>query len=107
MVETQEEADALDRKINALEEQLDMDDLEPDEDPPEVLSLTEYSYAYGDVMAVTRAKPKPREWTRIDATIDSGRRVLVYRTIWYQKAQRSNLATTVRRLIRLPATTRL
>ena len=23
-------------------------------------------------MAVTRAKPKPREWTRIDATIDSG-----------------------------------
>ncbi|WP_288993117.1 hypothetical protein, partial [uncultured Marinobacter sp.] len=41
-------------------------------EPPEALSLTESSYAYGDVMAVTRAKPKPREWTRIDATIDSG-----------------------------------
>ena len=58
MVETQEEADALDRRISALEEQLDMDDLELEEEPPKVLSLTESSYAYGDVMAVTRAKPK-------------------------------------------------
>ena len=37
-----------------------------------MLSLTEASYTHTDVMAVTWAKPKPREWTRIDATIDSG-----------------------------------
>ncbi len=37
-----------------------------------MLSLTEASYTHKDVMAVTWAKPKPREWTRIDATIDSG-----------------------------------
>jgi hypothetical protein len=36
-----------------------------------VLSL-ENCYTSGDVFAMTRSQQRPREWTRIDATIDSG-----------------------------------